>query len=143
MSSWWKCEKDCIVCIHLLYMIGILSKFVHWYSEILKLTRINLQVFSYPCSTIYNQLRARRALLIFSDVPLRARRALSLYKVYGNSALLVLNGTSLNNFNGLLVPSRRYMICDNLVFEPETSDVYFMDKMKFKRKDMRLIIDYV
>ena len=41
------------------------------------------------------QLRARRALLQLKDVPLRTRRALLLYKVYGNSALLVLNGTSL------------------------------------------------
>ena len=40
----------------------------------------------------YRQLRARRALLQFKDVPLRTRRALLLYKVYGNSALLVLNG---------------------------------------------------
>ena len=45
---------------------------------------------------IYRQLRARRAISIFKDVPLRTRRALSLYKVYGNSALLVLNRTSLN-----------------------------------------------
>ena len=33
---------------------------------------------------------------------LRARRALSLYKVNGNSALLVLNGTSLHGNNALL-----------------------------------------
>ena len=32
-------------------------------------------------------LRARRALSIFKDVPLRTRRVLSLYKVYGDSAL--------------------------------------------------------
>ena len=46
----------------------------------------------------YRQLRARRALLQLSlklkDVPLRTRRALLLYKVDGNS-VLVLNGTSL------------------------------------------------
>ena len=41
------------------------------------------------------QLRARRALLQLKDVPSRTRRALLLYKVSGNSALLVLNGTSL------------------------------------------------
>ena len=54
---------------------------------------------------VYRQLRARRALSILKDVPLRTRRALSilkdvllrtrrvllLYKVYGNSTLLVLN----------------------------------------------------
>ena len=39
--------------------------------------------------------RARRALSIFKDVPLTTRRVLSLYKVYGDSSLLVLNGTSL------------------------------------------------
>ena len=44
---------------------------------------------------IYCQLRARRALSIFKDVPLRTRRGLSLYNVYGNSTLLVFNGTSL------------------------------------------------
>ena len=48
------------------------------------------------------QLRARRALLQIKDVPLRTRRALLLYKVYGDSALLVLNGTSLNFNNALL-----------------------------------------
>ena len=34
---------------------------------------------------------------------LRARRVLSLYKVYGDSALLVLNGTSLNSDSAVLV----------------------------------------
>ena len=51
---------------------------------------------------MYRQLRARRALLQIKDVPLRTRRALSLYKVSGNSALLVLNGTSLICNNALL-----------------------------------------
>ena len=37
-------------------------------------------------------------LVQFKDVPLKTRRALSLYKFYGNSALLVLNGTSLTPF---------------------------------------------
>ena len=32
-------------------------------------------------------------LSLFKDILFRTRRALSLYKVYGNSALLVLNGT--------------------------------------------------
>ena len=35
--------------------------------------------------------------MLFKDVPLRTRRALSLYKVYGDSALLVLCGTLLNS----------------------------------------------
>ena len=48
------------------------------------------------------QLRARRALLQIKDLPLRTRRALSPYTLYSNSALLVLNGTSLNCNNALL-----------------------------------------
>ena len=50
----------------------------------------------------YCQLRARRALLHFKDVLLRTRRVLWLYKVYGDSALLVLYGTSLKCSNTLL-----------------------------------------
>ena len=38
---------------------------------------------------LYHQLRARSALSIFKDVPLRARRMLSLYNVYGNSTFLL------------------------------------------------------
>ena len=41
----------------------------------------------------YCQLRARRALTLFNDVPLGTRRVLSLYKVYENSTLLLLTGT--------------------------------------------------
>ena len=43
------------------------------------------------------------------NILLRTRRVLSLHKVYGNSALLVLNGTLLNSINALLVLSRRYI----------------------------------
>ena len=50
----------------------------------------------------FHQLRARRALSIFKDVPLRTRRALSLYNVYGDNALPVLSGVSLNRDSGLL-----------------------------------------
>ena len=57
----------------------------------------------------FRQLRARRALLQCKDDPLRARRALSLYKVYGSSALLVLNGTSLNCSNALLALNWRFV----------------------------------
>ena len=39
----------------------------------------------------YRQLRARRALLQLKDVPLRTRRALLLYKINGNNALLALS----------------------------------------------------
>ena len=45
--------------------------------------------------------------MLSKGVPLRTRRALSLYQVYGDSALLVLNGTSLNCLNVLLALSRR------------------------------------
>ena len=56
----------------------------------------------------YRQLRATRALSLFNDVSLRTRRALSLYKVYGDSALLVLSRILLNIVNSLLVLSYRY-----------------------------------
>ena len=49
----------------------------------------------------FRQLRARRALALFTDVPLRTRRAVSLYNVYGVSALLVLNETSLSSVTNL------------------------------------------
>ena len=51
--------------------------------------------------TIKRLLRARRPLLIFKYDPVRTRRALSLYKVYDDSALLVLEGKSLNSDNVL------------------------------------------
>ena len=46
--------------------------------------------------------------MLFKDVSLRNRRVLLLYKVYVNSALLVLKGTSLNIDNALLALSHRY-----------------------------------
>ena len=61
-----------------------------------------------PTLSTCRQLRARRALLQSKDVPLRTRRAPSLYKVYGDNALLVLNRTSLNCNNALLAPNWRY-----------------------------------
>ena len=71
---------------------------------------------------IYCQLRARRALSLLHDVPLRTRRALSLCKVYGDSALLVLNGTLLNSVNALLAFSRRYIhVCSEDMIFPQTS----------------------
>ena len=73
-----------------------------------------------PCRTPSQQQRCNRgnvhivswepgrALMQFKDVPLRTRRALLLYKVYGNSALLVLNGTSLICNNALLALNWRH-----------------------------------
>ena len=43
--------------------------------------------------------------MMFKDVPFRTRRALSMFKVYGDSAHLVLNGTLLNSVNALLALS--------------------------------------
>ena len=54
------------------------------------------------------QFRVRRALLLFNVVPLRTRRGLLMYKVCGNSALLVLKWTSLNSDNALMVLTRQY-----------------------------------
>ena len=54
-------------------------------------------------------------LSIFKAVPLRTRRALLLYKVYGDSALLVLNGTSLNSDSTFLALNWRYVIESSLL----------------------------
>ena len=48
------------------------------------------------------ELRARTALSLFKEVPLRTRKALSPLTLYSDSALLVLNGTSLNIDSALL-----------------------------------------
>ena len=53
--------------------------------------------------------------MLFKDVPLRTRRVLSLCKVCGDSALLVLNGTLLNSINALLALGKRYMWGQNVV----------------------------
>ena len=54
------------------------------------------------------QFQARRALMLFKNVLLRTRKALLVYKVYGNNTLLVLNEISLNSVNALLALSRRF-----------------------------------
>ena len=61
------------------------------------------------CRT-FCQLRARRALSLFKDVPLGTRRALSPKTLYSNSPLLVLNGTSLNIDSALLALNWRYFL---------------------------------
>ena len=48
--------------------------------------------------------------MLLKDVPLRTRRVPSLYKAYGHSTLLVLNGTSFNSINVLLALSRSVQI---------------------------------
>ena len=55
------------------------------------------------CHTTFRQLRARRAVSLFKDVPLRTIRALSPLTLYSDSALLVRNITSLNIYSALLV----------------------------------------
>ena len=69
-------------------------------------------------------LRARRALMHFKDVMLITRRTLSLYKIYGDSALMILNGTSLNSVNALLALSPRNMAsveCSGHTFRSSSS----------------------
>ena len=67
--------------------------------------------FSSVMSRTYCHLRARRALLQFKDVPLRNKKALLLYKICGDSTLLVLNGTSLNCNNAHLALNWRNRLC--------------------------------
>ena len=63
---------------------------------------VHVQSIQFCVHITLHQLRTRRALLQSKDVPLRTRRELRLYKVYGDSALLALNRTSLNCSNALL-----------------------------------------
>ena len=73
-----------------------------WYQDIHRILWGLFTYFKVYNLGLYHQLRARRELSIFKDVPLRTRRVLSLYKVNGNSALLVLNRTSLDIDSALL-----------------------------------------
>ena len=61
-------------------------------------------------------LRTRRASMLFKDDPLRTRRVLSLHKAYNDSALLVLNGTSLNSIDALLALSQQFSCLFVVVF---------------------------
>ena len=62
------------------------------------------------CMFTFHQLRARRALVQLKDIPLRTRKALPLYRVHGDSALLVLNRTPLNCNNTLLALNWRFVL---------------------------------
>ena len=44
--------------------------------------------------------------MLFKDVSLRNKRALFMYGVYGDSALLVFNGTMVNSVNALMALMR-------------------------------------
>ena len=65
---------------------------MHW------LTLFNALIGTY----MYCLLGARRVLMLFNIVPLRARRVLPPKTLYSDSALLVLNGTLLSGDNTLL-----------------------------------------
>ena len=76
-----------------------------WFTR-LAIVHTRMQTYSQPYScttvlTVESQMGIT-TLSILKDVPLRTRRALSLYDVYGNSALLVFNGTSLNSDSTVL-----------------------------------------
>ena len=68
--------------------------------------------FIIPLFTTYRQLRARRALITFQRCSghLRTRRALSQYNVYSDSALLVLNRTSLKSDSAIPALNWQYVI---------------------------------
>ena len=70
---------------------------------------------------VYHHLRDRRALSQFNDILLRTRRALMLYKVCGNSAHLVLKGTSLNGDNALLALKWWEVLCTCIAGDRKTS----------------------
>ena len=69
------------------------------------------------CLHIFSWDRARRVLTMFNIVPLRTRRALSLYTVYGDRALLVLYNTLLNSLFAPLPLSRWYLFGANFLHD--------------------------
>ena len=58
--------------------------------------------------TMISSVESQKGIIAAQDVLLRTRRVLLMYKVNGNSALLVLNGTSLICNSALLALSWRY-----------------------------------
>ena len=58
------------------------------------------------CARTHNLLRPPQMKILDPPLMLITRRALSLYKVYGDSVLLVLNGTKLKQLYALLALSR-------------------------------------
>ena len=86
--------------------------------------------FSLFCSNIFTlsskiklNLFRISPLMMYKDVPLRTRRVLSLYKVYGDSAILVLNGTSrtalppfwLSAYNIIMESDHENKMCQNKI----------------------------
>ena len=84
-----------------------------------------LHVFVFDVSSVYRHLRARRALMHIKDVPLRTRRALLPFTLYSNSALLVLNGTSLSCNNALLALNWRYCMSPFRAYLSQVFHSYF------------------
>ena len=66
-----------------------------WLPALLSMRLCNMSVFT--TGITYHQLKARRALLLFNNVPLRTKNMLLVYKAYGHSALLVLKRILLNS----------------------------------------------
>ena len=66
-----------------------------------------------------SSVESQKGVMMFKDVRLRTRRVMSLYSLWriGDSALLVLNRTSLNSINVLLTLSWRYWFIDLVSFE--------------------------
>ena len=91
-SAFWDTRYNCItnVWLPLWYVL---------FAKTLQFKMVSVQ---------YRRLRAKRALVLFNDVSLRARRALSPQTLSSDNALLVRNGTSLNNINALLALNWRY-----------------------------------
>ena len=93
--SWWfmklKCNAQFSFVYDMQFSIDPNQKYLkHCYqlvSTLLVIICSALMPFWFSNNSIYCQLRARRTFLQLKDVPLRTRRALLLYKVYGDSAL--------------------------------------------------------
>ena len=108
-STVWRNEMQYILSLFWFWVSWHISSMIHLYAH--SKTQIDQQ--NYPkekevevCKYIatYRQLRAKKALMNIQRCrSLRTRQVLSLNNVYGNSALLVLNGTSLNSDSALLV----------------------------------------
>ena len=115
-SSSTRSEKLAVlrISINTIYTIIIIIAII---ITIIRITVFHQVLFLFKISIFfaYLQLRARRALSLVNDVLLRTRKALLLYKVHDNCALLVLNGTSMNGVITLLVSSynKKIMFFEN------------------------------
>ena len=72
----------------------------------------------------HRQLRTRRALRLFKNVPLKTRRVLSPLTLYSNSTLMVLNRALLNSDNAFLALNLGYVFL-NLSFSQVLSQEYY------------------